>query len=447
VNLLLAGQTYTPTACYEGGDTLHLSVTSSDGSDAYPTVATAATAITVTENSEALIAGGPGPTLNWSDPDNWSGGFVPTLSTHTKIDAASCYAVIVADTQDAHAASLAIPHGAASMDIAAGANLQLAGDLDVSGSGKFENGGTLQETANATFVGPITNDGTIVADSNVHLDVTGPITGIGKFWIDSGTTLEFDFGGNVAPDTTSCQTICFEQGAGRLIIDDCGKFAGLITGTDIGGHLTSTDVIDLAQLPYVEGSMSASVAYNSATNISTITFSDGISSNNVTLHFSGSYTDSAWSFASAHGGGTEIVDPPINSGTVGSGPAGQIGAASDAVESGTPAHDAWQDFEPSSMAQVVFGRTVGTLGDSFHFRDETSGSNGSGITGLASLDDIPALMSHQDGAAGRQGLLATLEEAQTVEAPPGEHPENHFNIIPHHAPSALATHVPFDLMV
>lgn len=51
MNKLLAGLTYAPTQEYEGCDTLHLSVTSSDGSNTYPTQATAATAITVTENS------------------------------------------------------------------------------------------------------------------------------------------------------------------------------------------------------------------------------------------------------------------------------------------------------------------------------------------------------------------------------------------------------------
>ena len=448
VNKLLAGLSYTPTACYEGCDTLHLSVTSSDGSNTYPTAATAATAITVTENSESLIVGGPGPTLDWSDPDNWSGGFVPTLSTHTTIDAASCYAVLIACTQDAQAASLTIPHGAASMDIATGGILQLAGDLDISGSGKFENDGTLQESANATFIRPIINDGTIVVDPNVHLDVTGLMTGIGKFSIDSGTTLEFDVGNKVAPDAIDSQMICFEQGTGKLIIDDCGKFAGLITGTDIGTHLTSTDAIDLAQLPYVEGSMSASVSYNSSTNISTITFSDGIGSNNVTLDFSGSYADSAWSFASANGGGTEIVDPPINSGTVTSGRAAEVAVANDASEHSAPVQSAAvDDFEPSSIAQAVFGRTAGPLGDSFHFRDRISASHGSGVTEPGSLNDIPALMSHQDGAAGTHGLLAILEEAQAIEAPPGQHREDHFNIMQHHAPGALVTHVPFDLIV
>jgi hypothetical protein len=433
VDKLLAGLTYTPTAGFEGCDALHLSVTSSDGSNTYPTAATAATAIKVTEDSESLIVGGPGPTLDWSDPENWSGGFVPTLSTHTTIDAPSCDTVIITGTQDAHAASLTIPHGAASTEIAAGGILQLAGDLDVSGWGNLENDGILQETANATFIGPITDNGTIIVDPNVQLDVTGPITGIGNFWIDSGSTLEFDFGSNVAPGATDSQTICFEQGAGKLVIDDCGKFAGVITGTEIGTHLTSTDLIDLTQLPYVEGSMSASVSYNSDTNISMITFSDGISSNDVTLHFSGNYTDSAWFFTSVNGGaGTEIVDPPMNSGTATSGPPGQIAAASDVVKPGTPMHGAGvHDFEPSSNAQVVFGGAVGALGDSFHFKDEISGSKGSGVIDVA----------------GTHGPLAISQEAQMIGFPPGQHPDDHFNFALHDPPGALVTHEPFDLIV
>ena len=95
-----------------------------------------------------------------------------------------------------------------------------------------------------------------------------------------------------------------------MIIDDWGKFDGVITGTAIGTHLTSTDLIDVTQLPYIGGSMSVSVSYNSGTNISTTTFSDGISANNVTLHLSGNYAGTAWSFTSINGGaGTEIYDP------------------------------------------------------------------------------------------------------------------------------------------
>ena len=65
VNTLLAGLTYTPTWEYEGCDTLQLSVTSRDGSNTYPAVATASTAITV------------------NDRDDWHDGFAPTLAAST----------------------------------------------------------------------------------------------------------------------------------------------------------------------------------------------------------------------------------------------------------------------------------------------------------------------------------------------------------------------------
>jgi hypothetical protein len=554
VNTALASLIYTPTTCFTGCDALKVSVTSKDGSDTYPTQATAATAITVTPNSESLIVGGPGPTLDWNDPDNWSGGLVPTLSVKATISAPCNYTVIITDTPDAQAKSLTIPHGAASTDITATGTLQLAGDLDVSYSGKFGNDGTLEETANATFIGPITSNGTIMVDPNVYLDVTGAITGIGKILIDSGATLEFTLGSEVAPGATDSQMIYFEHGAGKLIIDDCGKFGGVITGTAIGTQLTPTDLIDLAQLPFVGGSMSVSISYNSGTNISTVTFSDGINANNVTLHLSGNYTDSTWSFASVNGGaGTEVSDPPTNSGNVTSDVTGEIAAASavttdlanpngadtnlvlgnsrnfpsqivgstgdgaaaalsadqtftssptkSADENAMPMHGAGaHSFEPSFVAQIVSGGTVGTPGDSFHFSDENSGSKGSGVIDVAELhastghhedagtdgpqaiseggetpgtpgesfhfkDEIssskgsglgdvaelyqtPASIVLHESVAATHVPPAISEGAQAIELPPPEqHPDDHFNIVPCHAPSALVTPVSHDLIV
>ncbi|WJR76000.1 VCBS domain-containing protein [Bradyrhizobium sp. NP1] len=350
VNTLLAGLTYTPNDEYDGSDALHLSVTSRDGANTYPTQATAATAITVIENSESLIVGGPGPTLDWNNPANWSRGFIPTLGTDVTINAPSNYTVVITGTPDAQAASLTIPHGAASTDIKVSGTLQLDGDINISDSGKLENDGTLEEAANATFTGPITNNGTIIVDPNVGLDVTGTITGSGKFWINSGATLEFALGSKVAPGTTDSQTIYFEQGAGKLVIDDWGKFAGVITGTDIGTHLTLTDLIDLTQLPYVGGSMSVSVAYNSGTNISTMTFSDGISANNVTLHLSGNYTGASWTFTSIDGGaGTEIRDPPADSGIMTSSMVETGGATPGTpIATGTPT-DNEVDIRPNTI--------------------------------------------------------------------------------------------------
>jgi len=105
------------------------------------------------------------------------------------------------------------------------------------------------------------------------------------------------------------------------------------------------------------------------------------------------------------------------------------------------------DFEPSSIARVVFGSgAAGTLGlgDSFHFKDEISGFEGSGVIDLADVDHTPASISHRENAAGTHGP----EGAQTIELSlPGQHSADHFNIVPDHAGGAVVTHVPHDLIV
>ncbi|KWV58045.1 hypothetical protein AS156_35010 [Bradyrhizobium macuxiense] len=344
VNAALASLVYTPDDGFIGSDTLEISVTSTDGSNTYPTPATAATAISVTLDSESLIVGGPGPMLEWNLAANWSGNVVPTLSIDTIITAPSNYTAVVDGFSQAK--SVTIPHGAASTDITATGTLRIAGDLDIIESGKFENDGILEETTSASFVGPITNNGTIIVDPGIDLDVTGTITGIGKFWIDSGTTLEFATGSKVAPGTTDSQVVYFEQGAGKLIIDDWGKFSGVITGTDIGAQLTSSDLIDLTQLPFVGGSMSVAISYDSGTNISTMTFSDGNAASNVTLRLSGNYTGTSWTFTSINGGaGTEVSDPPAGSGGI--------------VASASGTNTGWM----CSMAQNVTAQIVGSAGN------------------------------------------------------------------------------------
>src|SRR6266478_2364614 len=102
------------------------------------------------------------------------------------------------------------------------------------------------------------------------------------------------------------------------------------------------------------------------------------------------------------------------------------------------------DFGPSSTAHVVFGSgAAGTLGlgDSFHFKDEISGFEGSGAIGLVDVDHTPALISHSENVAGTGG-------PQTIELSlPGQHSADHFNIVSDHAGGAVVTHVPHDLMV
>jgi hypothetical protein len=94
------------------------------------------------------------------------------------------------------------------------------------------------------------------------------------------------------------------------------------------------------------------------------------------------------------------------------------------------------------------GETPGVLGDSFHFKDDISGSKGSGITDVAELNRILTSMSHHDDAAGTHGPLATSDAAQAIGLPlPEQYPDDEFHIAPHHAPSALVTHASHDLIV
>jgi len=102
------------------------------------------------------------------------------------------------------------------------------------------------------------------------------------------------------------------------------------------------------------------------------------------------------------------------------------------------------DFLPSSTAHVVFGSgAAGTLGlgDSFHFKDEISGFEGSGAIGLVDVDHTPASISHSENVAGTGG-------PQTIELSlPGQHSADHFSIVSDPAGGAVVTHVPHDLMV
>ena len=94
------------------------------------------------------------------------------------------------------------------------------------------------------------------------------------------------------------------------------------------------------------------------------------------------------------------------------------------------------------------GEALGTLGDSFHFKDAISSFKGSGVIDLAELDQIPASIVHHEDAAGTRGPPAISETAQTIElSPPGQHLADHFSIVPDHAGGAVVTHVPHDLIV
>jgi hypothetical protein len=103
----------------------------------------------------------------------------------------------------------------------------------------------------------------------------------------------------------SAKTVTFDTGNGELILDHSVQFHGLIGSSSPSTPLSPNDLIDLKDLPFTSG-MTASVQYNSATNISTVDFSNGAKT--VALQFSGQ--DLNWTFKSDGQGGTIVADPP-----------------------------------------------------------------------------------------------------------------------------------------
>jgi hypothetical protein len=76
------------------------------------------------------------------------------------------------------------------------------------------------------------------------------------------------------------------------------------------------------------------------------------------------------------------------------------------------------------------GDTPGTLGDSFHFKNEFSSSKGSGAVDVAELDHTPASSSHHADAATTHEPLAISGGVQALELSlPGHDSADH--VVPH----------------
>jgi hypothetical protein len=104
--------------------------------------------------------------------------------------------------------------------------------------------------------------------------------------------------------------------------------------------------------------------------------------------------------------------------------------------------------ESSSATHAVFGsaaaRALG-LEDSFHFKAEISGFEGSGAIDLADVGHSAASIQHHESAAGGHGPEASSAEAQTTEhSPTGQQSADNF---PDHTRSADVIHHTYDLMM
>jgi hypothetical protein len=165
------------------------------------------------------------------------------------------------------------------------------------GSKVITNSGILEATGTGGLIvnSAVANTGSLLADGG-NLTFNGAVTGNGTATISGAVTLEFA--------AASAETISFAAGStGTLKLDDSASFTGSVSG------LTTTTYIELADLPWAQGQMTATFSGN--TSGGKLTVSDGTGSD--TINLVGDYTQSSWNLSQGSNGDTLVVDPPLSS--------------------------------------------------------------------------------------------------------------------------------------
>jgi hypothetical protein len=186
------------------------------------------------------------------------------------------------------------------------------GSLEVTndGAGVLEasSGHTLQVDDNVLNNGLIQSgdaDGTATAVVNV----AGNITGTGS--IDIFTNAKVEIGGSVS----SGQTVTFEASNGRaeLILDDPQGFQGQVKGLVEASSEAAENYVDLKGFTYTPETKVVSASFDSTTDITSVTISNGNSANNLTIALVGDYHGGNFEFADDGAGGTFLSDPAAES--------------------------------------------------------------------------------------------------------------------------------------
>ena len=124
----------------------------------------------------------------------------------------------------------------------------------------------------------------------------GAVSGTGSITIANTANLELG--------SSASESIIFAPGSNSTLkLDHSASFTGQISG------LNPNDKIDLADLTWVQGHMSASFAPN--TSGGSLTVSNGTTK--VKLSLLGNYTQASWNLSQDKTGGTTVVDPPATS--------------------------------------------------------------------------------------------------------------------------------------
>jgi hypothetical protein len=160
--------------------------------------------------------------------------------------------------------------------------------------------------------------------------------------------------------------------SGELVLYDSAGYTGHISGFAGGGLISNSDIIDLADLAFNSGHMAVQPVSFSG-GISIVTVSNNLTNQSDVLHLTGDYSASIWSLSPDGHGGTNLVDPPADSGSV-------------AIDSGAMLY-----IGTASAATVTFINNSGTTGelmlnDSKEFTGNIVGFTGDGT--LSGSDQI-----------------------------------------------------------
>jgi len=327
------------------------------------------------------------------------------------IDGSSNFVVTVNSADSA--ATVTEQHGGATIDIVSGGTLTVAGAMLVT-SGKvhiesggalnlggdfnvsstagpitIDSGGTLKDTASlATVSGPITDNGTIEAAGG-FLEISGAISGTGKFQIDSGAALELT--------GTSAENVSFANNSGNsgtLVLDNTAGYTGQISG--FAGNTTLSDGIDLKDVTY---SASLTPNYNTTTHV--LSIMNGATTV-ASLTILGTYTSSSFKLSDDGTSHLLIKDPPT---TIDSGASVEIATA--------------------SAQSVDFANTSGTNGtlvldNSAGFTGQVSGFAGDGTVANSDAIDLKdvnfatATETYTENSAGTGGTLTVSDGTHTA---------------------------------
>jgi hypothetical protein len=305
---------------------------------------------------------------NWSAAGNWNPG-VPTAKLNAEVDAPGTYSVAITKSAIAYGLLLndagatvtdnsgpltlagsggaANPNGALTIDagtfvlngggldagtifIGSGGTLQISKGTYTNSNALLEtitDNGSLIDTTRATITGNVSGTGTISAANSANLTIAGSLTGsenftlansaqvfiandvsgTGSFTIANSAVLEFG--------TANNENITFASGSkGTVKFDQPLTQAFTAFGGTISGFSTTQKTtIDLADLSFVSGKMSASATYDSSSSTSTLIVSNGTDS--VSLKLSGNYANSKWTLSQDKATGTLVVDPPAPTST------------------------------------------------------------------------------------------------------------------------------------